>query len=404
MMEISRKSNFRFKALVIGLLLTILTSTCSTVFAGMYDVLNLKDENEAFINRTVKFSGPTYWKSNGTPLIKGMDARQFKYGESEEHEGVIVLMDPFNTYKFYIAGKGWIKEGQIISAKRFVTLQVGGEKVEGGLKGMGYIKVDGEYLNIESTDAAIVRYDAANKALVAEGAGTATVKINQKNGDPLELVAVVVGDPNAQGDMGGLKLELKVAEDMMSGTLSATLKDATVSAWNQKLQLHASGNAEATLAIQDGKVNLTAGGSGEVDAKVVKNDQTTKEIFRVDAEGKMTAVVDPKALTVDVKAEATEKLTILEKLTVALKEKGHLEADTEHVKVDGDASVSAGKDGKDGTISELGSVHGELGYKKGDTDPKGLARAKIFGKEFTTGEQNIPIVSGLKTLIGKIRK
>ena len=398
-MEISRKSNFRFKAIIIALLTTMLMSTCGTAFAATIDLLNLKPADEPFLNRTVTFTGPTHWRSDGQgrkiSILKKGEELQIK--DSGTYEGVITLIDPRDvTYKYYILGKGWIAESQIQTAKRFVTLQVGADKVDGGFKGTGYIKVDGEYLNIESTDAAVVRIDKENKAIVAEAAGNATIKIDKKDGETLELLAVVVGDPNADKDLGGLKLELKVAEDNMSGTLSATLDKATVDVWNKTATLNASGKAEATLAIdKNGKINLKASGEGEADLQF-----KGKEVAKIEANGDITAVVDPKALTADVTANATEKLTILEKLTVALKEKGHIEADKDHIKVDGEASAEAGKDGQ---TTEIGAVNGQVSYTKGDTDPKGMLGARLFGKEFSTGEKDIPIVSGLKALIGKIR-
>ena len=396
-MEISRKSNFRFKALVIGLLATIIASVCGPTVYGL-SLLNLKPDDEPFLNRTVTFTGPTHWRSDG----QGRKISLFRKGEelaikdNGTYEGVITLIDPNNTYKYYVLGKGWISDEQIQTARRFLTIEI--NPIKGNEYGLnGFIKVDGEYLDIVSDNDAVVSVDKDAKTITARAAGSTTVKIKQKDGTVNEVLAVVVGQ---EGKQGGLSLTFKIDEANMAADLSASLDSATLDVWNKTVKLNASGNADAVLSIKDGKLSLDAKGDGQANIQVKGKDGEYKEVVKIEADGTMKAVVDPREMVATVEAQGTEKLTILEKLTIALKESGKATASKEGASVTGGAGADVIKDGQ---TTNIGEVTGTLSYKTGDTDPTGSIEGKIFGKEFSTGQKNIPIVSGLKALIGKIR-
>ena len=386
MMEISRKSSFRFKALIIGIIATILTSTCSTVFG--FVLFEMKPANEPFLNRVVTFKGPTHWRSDGQPrkysfFFKGQEIQK-NYGADEVHTGKISLLGT-GTYKFYVTGQGWISKEQVITAKRFITLEV--NKIDNGLNFK--LHVDGQYVDITSDNDAIVKFDKDSRTLVAQAAGSTRIKIHQGEGkEDLELLAVVVGDENKQN---GLSLQLSIAEDMMSAELLAKLENTKIDIWDQMFTIDANGQVKAAIEVKDGKVGFKAEGEGAVDLKV-----KGQEVLKLDAKGDITAVVDPQAMSADVTANAEEKLTVLQKLTIALKEKAHAEVDKTHAKADGE--VIGEVNGK-----EVAEANGSISYTKGDTDPKGSAGVRIFGKEFSTGEKDIKIISGLKALMNKIR-
>ena len=386
MMEISRKSNFRFKALVIGIIATILTSTCSTVFG--FVLFDFKPADEPFINRKVTFTGETYWRSDGQPrkvslFFKDQAVRK-NYGANEEHCGIITLLGTGEN-KFYVAGEGWIKEKQIKTATRFITVEI--NKIANGLNLK--VHVDGEYVDITSDNDAIVKFDKDKKTLVAQAAGSTRIKIHRGEGkEDLELLAVVIGDEKKEN---GLSLQLSIAENMMSADLVAQLQNARIDIWDQMFTVEPSGKATAGIAIKDGKITFTAGGEGALDLKINK-----QEVLKLDAKGDITVVADTSKLSGEVTANAEEKLTILQKLTIALKEHAHAEVDDKHVEADGEVTGYVND-------KEVAEANGKISYTKGDTDPKGSAGVRIFGKEFSTGEKDIKIISGLKALMNKIR-
>ena len=382
-MEISKKSNFRFKALVIGLIATILTSTCGTVLG--FSVFNLKPEEELFYNRKVYFTGKTYWRSDGQgrkiSLFKRGEIVRKDYGENEGC-GIITIIEKREVdYPYYITGEGWISREQIVEGKttRFLSLDI--DKAENGLKAV--LHIDGEYVEVNSTNTAVATFE--DGVLTAHGDGETTVIIHRgEEKEDIELLVVV-----AQG-----QLQLNIPE----ASMSADLENATITFMDEKVKIEGSGHAEAAIAIdEEGKISLTA--SGEADAELIVKDKegNDKELARIDVDGNITALVDIKDLSLNVDAESSQKLTILEKLTIGLREKGHAELDKEHIGADVDGAL----DVKDNEI--LGGNAG-INYNFGDEDPTGNAGVRVLGNEvYNTGEKTIPVISGLKALIGKIR-
>ena len=400
-MEISEKSNFRFKALVIGLIAVILTSVCSTTVFGAFEVFNLKPEEEPFLNRKVTFTGPTHWRSDGqgrkASLFKKGEVIRKNYANDEINCGIITMVELRNVdYPYYVTGEGWISKSQIVegSVSRYISLQF--ERIEGVENGLGIngvLHVDGEYVEITSDNNAIVRYDDASKSLIAAGAGSTTVKIHTDEGKEIELLAVVVGDENKED---GLTLALNLEEK----TLSADLKNATVGIWDDTVTVELEGNAKAGLVVEDGKISVYAQGTGEATLNYKE-----KEIAKIEGDGKVTVTADPNemSLTADLTGindeYASQKLTILEKLTMGLREKANAKIDTKHVEASVDGGVTDGN-----VTNEIIGGEAGISYEYGQEDPFGHATLRVSGNDVAgTGEQKIPLISGLKLLIGTIR-
>lgn len=382
MEEISMKSNFRFKALVVALITTILTATCSTAFGfSLASLFGNKDASEPYLNRKVYFTGDTHYYSDGSGLKlfnKGKDVRK-SYSEDKPGCGIISIISKGKAYPYYITGEGWIKGEQIITemTTRFISLDF--NKTEDGYLN-SVLHIDGEYVEVVSDNNAIVRYEEGK--LIAEGNGSTTVTIHPGNGkEDIELLAIV-----ADGN-----IELNIPEK----SVSADLNNATVAFVDKKVKVEGNGHAEASLLIEDGAVSVTASGNGQ--AKLLVED---KEIARIDAEGAITATADIANKELRVEGTAKETLTILDKFAVALEERANAKIDMEHVEagVGGTAYVND-KEVADGNAS--------IAYQYGAEDPTGSVDASILGNQVVNmQDKTIPVskvISGLQGLISRVR-
>lgn len=376
-MEISEKSNFRFKALVIALVATILTSTCSTVFG--FSVFNRKAADEVTLNRKVEFIGETHFKSDGSArklFRKGETVRK-KYTQEKPGCGIIYKVEKGAKYPIFVLGEGWIAEDQIIDINRYITLDI--NKAEGGFGLTSNLLVDGEYTTIKSDNTAVV--DFKDGVLTANGDGKTTITIKPGNGkEDIELLAVV-----ADGN-----IELNIPEKKAS----ADLNNVTVAFANEKVKVEGNGHADVALVVDNGEISLAAKGNGEAELKV--ND---KEIAKIDADGDITATANFTEKSLNVEGKANQKLTLLDKLAIKMKENGRATVDTKHVEVEGGAGLYKEDD------KEIASASAGLGYEYKAEDPTGSLKVSVLEQTLIEKDnETIPAFSGLKALMQKIRK
>lgn len=371
MMEIVEKSNFRFKALVIALVTIILASTCTMSFGA---VIFNRDEKEITLNRTVKFTGDTHYYSDGSAkklsiLKKGATVRK-TYTEQKPGSGVITIVKKGAKYPYYIAGEGWIAGDQVMSSNRFIQLEI--NKVENGVNTK--LHVNGEYTRIETDNTSVITYD--NGTLAAKNDGKATVKLVKEDGEEIELLAVV-----SNGNM-----TLNIPEKEVSTDIKAD-----ISLMEDKIEIKAEGEAEAALILEDDGIKIAAEGEGKAELYV-----EDKKVAECDTEGNME--LDANLEGVEVKAESEQTITILDKFVAEIHEKGNAIIDKTHVEaeIEGKAEVND---------KEVVEGEASVNYNYEDEDPTGSARLEVLDNEvMNEKDKTIPVISGLKALIARIRK
>ena len=371
MMEIVEKSNFRFKALVIALVTVILASTCTMSFGA---VIFNRDEKELTLNRKVEFTGDTHYYSDGSAkklsIFKKGETVRKTYTEENPGCGIITIIRQGAKYPYYVTGEGWISGDQVKSAQRFIQLEI--NKVENGVNTK--LHINGEYTRIETDNTSVVKFE--NGVLTAGHDGTATVKLVKEDGEEIELMAIV-----ASGNM-----TLNIPEKEVSADVKAD-----ISLMDDKVEIKAEGKAEAALVIEEDGLKIAAEGEGKAELYV-----DDKKVAECDTEGNMQLEADLNGIKVE--AEAEQRVSILDKLTARIREKGKIEADKEHIaaEAEGKAEVND-KEVLEGKTS--------VNYNYGDEDPTGSANLEVLEKEVVNVEdQTIPVVSGLKALIARIRK
>ena len=419
-MEISEKSNFRFKALVVALITTILMATSTSAFG--FSLFNLKPENEPFLNRKVYFTGAATFYKDGreTKLYKKGSTDRRNYTADNPGCGIITIV---SGESFYVAGEGWIKRDQIMDdmTERYITVEI--NPIENGVN--GYLHIDGEYLEIESDNNAVVAFDKENQTLTANAKGATEITFhNTKTGEDTKIAAVVLGSDQSTDELRdeeerldadkidgeGLTLQLNIPEK----SLSAELDKLTVTAINDKFRVSAE-DAKASVALvideENGQFGIAAEGEGAAKVEYMNNEGEYQEAARIDVEGNVKAIYDTNTKTLGVKAEATEKLTILDKFAVALQERAAADIDFQNksAKATAGASVLAGKADEE-ELPEVAGVDAGISYTYGDKDPKGAAEARLLGNTFGSMEEeawkDIPVskvFEGLKSLVSRVK-
>ena len=390
-MEISLKSNFRFKALVIALVAIVLTTTCTPVFG--VNLTNFKDEKEITFNRKVFFTGDTYYHPDGRDLVIGIGklSKNFgpiqKRGYTMENQGCgeIDGIMPGAKYEFHVAFEGWVSEEQIIKEKteRFITLEVDKSEKEGiGL--VSTLTVNGEVVHVESKNEAVVNIDENGK-MTAGIDGETTVTITTKEDKEIELaVAVVKGE-----------LEVNIPE----GKASAELTQGDLDLFDKKIQVKTTGGVDAAIEVtEDGQVTLT------VDKKEGREDMFNAELYykdekiaEVNLDGDIKATGSLEGVEVEAHASQEVKLSILKDLSVKLEERAHAKANKELVEADAGAKLSANE-------QELANVEAGIEKRADKKDPTGKASFSIMGRDPIEKEGDIKIISGLEALISKMGK
>ncbi len=296
-MEIIEKSNFKMKALVIILIAVLLAA-----FTGTMSFAAEEEKIEPKLNTKVYFTGDTYTTKNGDKVRKN-------YEEGEQGCGIISIISRREAaHPIYVTGEGWINADQIVSLEKYITLSF--ERGDGLTSNL---KVNGEFVKVESDNTAVLDYK--DGMLTINGNGTTNVNIITKDGKEIEALATVVN--------GGLLLS--IPDKAIAGELEATAEIA------DKVTVETKGDAGAALVINENGISVAGEANGDI---VIKAEE--KEL--VSANGTVNGEVTANKDGITANMEAEQNMTLLQKLTIRLKERASLAADK-----DG-AMVSAGGD------------------------------------------------------------
>lgn len=351
MMEIIEKSNLKTKALIIALIVLLFTCISSICFAAEanYTMEDMK------LNRKVYFIGE----------VTNLFGRVKTYDEETPGCGIIMMLDKKND-RVYIAGEGYIKPEQVIEEPtKFIDFTFG--------LGTVNLKIEGEFSKVDANGA--VRFDPETKCLVAETEGTSNITIIRENGETFEFLAT---SHNGQ-------ISLNIPEQTVSGKL----EEANIELANKMVKVEATGDAKATLVIDENGVSVAGEGNGDVKLKV--GDQEIANVA-----GNVTGNVTGNLEGVKGEVNASQTMNFLQNLTLKLTERASGEINKEEVKV----AVGGDAEANDTPIA---SGDAELSYKYGEEDPKANVKAEVLGNEvINMQDKTIPVVSMIKRLIAKI--
>ena len=352
-MEIIEKQGLKTKVLVIILIATLMVAM-STLFC------TVKAAEEPKLNTKIEFTGNTYKYPNQDKVRK-------PYAEGEVGCGIVSIISKRANHPVYVTGEGWINIDQIVKSEKYIDLNF--ENIKNG---EFKLTVNGEFVNVDSTNNAVIDYQDGKLTIL--GDGKTDVIITTKEGKQINALATVID--------GGLTLS--IPDKAVAGELSATAKIA------DKITVEANGNGGAALVIDENGITVEGEANGD---GVLKAED--KEI--ASATGTVTGNITGNANGVTANVSGEQTMTLLQKLTLKLKERAGAKIDKEHVEVSAGGDVEVND-------KEIVSADGDLSYTYGEEDPTGSAKVEVLDKEVVNVENStINIISTLKNLITKIK-
>ena len=348
-MEITEKFNLKTKALVIILIATLMVAM-STLFC------TVKATEEPKLNTKIEFTGKTYKFPNQDKVRK-------TYAEGEVGCGIVSIISKSAKHPVYVTGEGWIDIEQIVKSEKFIDLNFDNIK-----NGEFKLTVNGEFVNVDSTNNAVVDYQDGMLTII--GDGKTDVIITTKEGEEIKALATVVN--------GGLTLS--IPDKALAGELSATAEIA------DKITVEANGDAGVALVIDESGIGVVGEANGDL---VLKAEDQEIASASGSVSGEMTA--NGNGLTANVSAE--QRMSLLQKLTLRLKERAGATVNKEQ------ASVSAGGD-VEINEKEIASGDASIDYIYASDEATVNANANVMGKDFGTGENPLKfkVVETLRSL------
>ena len=339
--------------ILMALLLTSLAGTMCYAAEASTPTEETKQAVEVKLNRKVFFEGKTYWRMDG----KGRTRKEYKDGKIGC--GIIGGITSNKPFGIYVIGEGYISKDQITKpTEKFISLKF--DKVEDGLGAKTQLKINGEFVAVDSDNTGIIKYEKGK--LIAGGIdGTTTIKITTKSGKEYEALATVY-----KGDV-----ELNIEQ----GTLSLSGMSTTEMA-DKKLKLEAGGNADLGVVItEDG---IAIGADGEANAKI--NFKET-EILDANATASGSAILTRDGVEVEGNASQRAKASI--------------NKERADVSVGGDVEVDD---------KEIASADAGLGYEYATDTGTASIKASALGNEVVNAQKDFNPVTTLKTLLSKLMK
>ncbi len=351
------KSGLKLKALIVLLVSLMIILASTMCFATEQPTLNStetsteeKEDTTPRLNSKVYFTGKTYSLPNINWVRKD-------YGEGEGC-GIISIISRSAKHPVYVSGEGWINADQIVKIEDYITLKFDREE---GLSST--FKINGEFLNVESTNNAVMDYQ--NGELAIKGNGTAQVNITTKDGENIEALATVVDN----------EVTLNIPEGKVTGEISA---EAGVA---DKVKVETEGNAAIELNIDEEGVGVAAEGNGGI-----KLEADEKEI--VSAEGTGSASASAGINGASAGASGSQSLSLLERLTLKLTGRAEASASKEEA-----AASAAG----DITLNDKEIVSGEVetshDFQENEQEPE---------ENTSVDTQRVPVLSFFEKLLSKI--
>ena len=353
--------------ILMALLLTSLAGTTCYAAEASTPTEETKQAVEVKLNRKVFFEGKTYWRMDG----KGRTRKEYKDGKIGC--GIIGGITSNKPFGIYVIGEGYISKDQITKpTEKFISLKF--DKVEDGLGAKTQLKINGEFVAVDSDNTGIIKYEKGK--LIAGGIdGTTTIKITTKSGKEYEALATVY-----KGDV-----ELNIEQ----GTLSLSGMSTTEMA-DKKLKLEAGGNADLGVVItEDG---IAIGADGEANAKI--NFKET-EILDANATASGSAILTRDG--VEVEGNASQRGSLFKKLNAKLSQRAKASINKERadVSVGGDVEVDD---------KEIASADAGLGYEYATDTGTASIKASALGNEVVNAQKDFNPVTTLKTLLSKLMK
>ena len=332
------------------MILTIIAMTANTVaFAEEIK----KEVVTPKLNSKVTFEGKTY-------LLPNRDTVRKEYKQGQDGVGIISIISKNAKHQVYVTGEGWIDPSQIKEMTQYITIKF--EQKE-GKNGIGAkLVIDGEFLDVDSTNSGVVEYK--DGVLVIKGDGKATVNITTKDGKTIEALATVVD--------GEMTLDIPQKE------ISADI-DAKAEVADKKVVVNTDGDANAKIEIGQDGINIAGEGNGKV---TVEADN--KEIASAEGNANANAGVDKEGVHAD--AETEGSMTLFQRLMAKVTGRTHAEANKNGVNAEAEGSASASVDGKELAGAE-GSAH--AGVNKEGANAGAEGSATITDKEVAEGEVEI---------------
>lgn len=354
--------------ILITLLLTTLASTmCFATEATEPE--ETQEQVEVKLNRKVYFEGTTYKYHSG----RLGDKKRKEYKEGEIGCGIISIISKSKKAKYpiYITGEGWISKDQIISLEKYITINFDVEDLKNGLKSS--LKINGEFVNVESSNTGIISYN--NRELVLGANGTTIIKFINKEGKEIEALATVYN--------GELELNLLEGAVAIDGQATADIAD-------KKVNVSAEGNGNLALNFDGNAIGIEADGDAKVKATYEDEEILDSEFT---AEGSASASLQ------GVKAEgnASQALSILSIFKAKLSERANATIDVTHteVGVGGDAEVND---------VEVGSADASVEYEYATDEGTANLDASVLGTNIPTKPATFSIVKTIKSLFESLRK
>lgn len=350
----------------------IASMLCSIMILMSMSTLCFAEVNPSDItlNKRVTFIGDTYWDWNGKKVRKNYP---------EETSGIILSINNRKDKEVYISGKGYIDKDQIVSIEgKVLEIEFDKENLT------STVKFDGDYVNIESKNQAILAYE--DGVLKAGVDGTTTINIETSKGEILEIDATV------KNAVVTLNIPEKSVElNVENAALVVTVPSSTEGdSGTEILNVSGSANAKADIALDNGKVTVSANATAEGTVKVKGEEIINAKIE--EAKGEITGSMEG----VTVSASTKQTYTLLQKIKMKLTGSASATADKEGV----DAEGSVGGEITDGEGNEIisggasGSVSGDYGK-----DPTVSLSGNIANKEIVILQnKTLPIVTMLKNL------
>ena len=326
------------------------------------------------LNSKISFEGKTYLFSNSDTV-----RREYKNGE--RGIGIISIISKKAKHQVYVTGEGWIDAKQIKEIQNYITIEF--KQNDGGKSIGASLKIDGEFVTVESENTGVLDYHEGN--LTAKGNGETIVNIVTKEGKKIEALATVVDGT--------------VTLDIPEKDLGAELK-TTANVANNKITVKAEGDAQAKLEIGNEGVGVAGEGNGNVtlnagDAKIAS------------ADGKSTGSATLKKAGTEVNVNNKANLGLFERLMMKITGSANagLDINGTHAEAKGNATAELeGKDiasanggahaninkqgmnaGAEGNVNvyENKIVNGgvDIAHNVGEIDPKADINVQISGKD-----------------------
>ena len=403
-MEISEKSNFRFKAIAIALIAAMIMPICSTCFAAFGVGANAKgdiapdEQVEIKLGKKVYFEGPTYHRSDMKDSLiwrTPFRVKEGKYTRENPGCGDIVFIALKGDARILIAGEGYIKPEQIIQTSDLIQVKLPTiEDIKTG-KLTTIVDIEGEFVDAHSENPAVIKVDK-DKGTFSAGIenGTTTLEFVKKDGEKVEILAANYnGQVTIQTEKDGLTANADV--------------NATLEAFDY-VELDVEGKGNASIKLTDEGL--------QVGAKLEKGDATLKagkegerkEIATLSMDGEFTATASTEGVKADIKASQTLTITALDGLAIRLREHANAEVNKKEAKASADGHVDF-KENKDAQFKEdvikVDATAEHPWSGEGSDDITVGAGVTAFGKTFE--KRDVKVISlikgGLSALSSKIK-